>query len=206
MLYEDSLLILPDGKTIVGVNGQNDKTLIIEDITTNKATTFGKHEFTIQTLLYHKVTRSLFAGDFTGHVKQYKQSRGDLLFSLVKDYGDAGIGSLYSCAQVGGFGVFGGRHRSFVAIDILERRVCEGNLKSPFNCTYSLQVCHGLNQKVYLSLAGSLPSKSSTISDFLDVTELYNYKKEFRVLNEKQMQCFKGEVEKVKKSNDKDSL
>ena len=92
-----------------------------------------------------------------------------------------------------------------VVIDTHEQRLCYGKVKSPFYCTYSLEVCHGAGQKVYLSLGGCMTKYTSTVSDFLDVTEMYNYKKEFSVFNEKKMQSLKEEVEKSRKSIDKNS-
>ena len=106
-LFENNFLVLPDGKTIVGPDKNNQKTIITEDIITNKATIFGKHEGRIRTLLYDQVTQSLFAGDYCGRIKQYKRSSSTHAFSLVKDYGDVGIYSVYSSAQVGRFALFG---------------------------------------------------------------------------------------------------
>ena len=70
LYYQNSFLILPDSKTIVGVEGKRKQTLIIEDITTNKALSFGKHEDHITTVLYDEVIGSLFAGDYKGDIKQ----------------------------------------------------------------------------------------------------------------------------------------
>ena len=175
----------------------------MEDILNKKTTTFGKHEDIIQTLLYDKLTESLFAGDCRGHIIQYKRGSSDHSFSLVKEYGYTGIEAAYSSAQVGAFAFFGGQNHSVIAINIQDKRLCENKIKSPFCKTGFLQVCHGLDQKVYLSLGGMTPEYSSTVSDFLEVTEIYNYKKEFSVLNEKQMQP-KKEEEKVNKGIDKD--
>ena len=144
----------------------------MEDILNKKTTTFGKHEDIIQTLLYDKLTESLFAGDCSGHVKQYKRLSGNHPFTLVKDYGNVGIGEVYSSAQVGAFAFFGGQNHSVIAINIQDKRLCENKIKSPFCKTSFLQVCHGLDQKVYLSLGGMTPEYSSTVSDFLEVTEI----------------------------------
>ena len=98
---------------------ENEKALIIEDIVTSKAATFGKHEDNILSLLYDEVTQSLFAGNCTGRIVQYKRSSSNFPFTLIKDYVDLGIGALYSSAQVGRFVLFGGRNYSIAAIDIL---------------------------------------------------------------------------------------
>ena len=171
--YETSFLVLPNGRTIVGVDGETEKTLVTEDISTNKATAFGKHEDRICTLFYDKVTENLFAGDRSGHVKQYRRGCSDHPFTILKDHGDVGIGSLYSSAQVNGFCFFGGSDSSLVAIDIHGRRLYKGKIKSAYGWILSLQVCHGLDEKVYLSVSVDHPYYFFNNSDFLDVTEIY---------------------------------
>ena len=202
---ENSFLVLHNGRTIVGVELNTKKTLVNEDITTSKAVSFGKHEGRIQTLLYDEGSGSLFTGDCSGRIKQYKRGSSTHAFSLVKDYGNLGIEIVFSSAQVGGLALFGGSNHSLVAINIHERTLCEGQIKSPFYHTFSLQVCQGVGQKKYLSLGGTKSNYSSSVSDFLDVTEMYNHKKESSKLLKKQMQPTKKE-EKVIKSNYKDSL
>ena len=191
---------MPDDKKFMGVHKKSEKTLIIEDIITNKASTFGNHEDRIYTLLYHEVTQSLFAGDYTGRIKQYKGGASTHAFNLIKDYGKLGIGIVSSCAQVGRLGLFGGSKKYLIGINIYERTLCKGQIKSPFRYTYSLQVCKGVGQKVYLSLGGTKSNYSSSVSDFLDVTRMYNQKKESSKLLKKRMQPTKEE-EKVNYSS-----
>lgn len=174
--HKNSFLVLPDNKTIIGLDAKTKTTLIVEDINTNKAVSFGKHGSQILTLLYDKVTESLFAGDKEGHIKQYKRGKKTESFSLLKDYGNLGIREVHSSAQVGEFAIFGGYDFLIVAINIRERRIYQEKLRSPYWSTVSLQVCHGLNDKVYLSLGGSLRSSFSSVSDFQDVTEIYQMK------------------------------
>ena len=160
---------MPNSKTVIGIN---EKTLTIENIVTKKASTFGKLKGIFKTLLYDEVTQTLFAGDERGRIKQYRRGNCFCPFTLLKDYGRVGIGVVYSSAQVNGFAFFAGSNRSLVAINIHERQLCEGKIRNPFTNTISLQVCQGLDSKVYLSLGGSFPLYYSTISDFLDVSEI----------------------------------
>lgn len=157
------------------------------------------HKGTIQTLLYDEATGSLFAGDHTGRIKQYKRGNSHNNFSLVKDYGHVGIGAVFSSAQVGGLALFGGCDNYLVGISIREHDLVK-KIRSPFNYTCSLQVCHGVDQKVYLSLGGDEPDYSSFKSDFLDVTEVYHMQKESSEFTKKQIKP-KKEVEKVHKSD-----
>ena len=170
----------------------------MEDITTNKAVSFGKHEGTILTLLYDEVTESLFAGDKEGQIKQYKRSSSNYPFNLVKDYGNVGFERVICSAQVGQFALFGGFNRTLVAIDIQERSLFKNIRRSLFYFNFSLQVCHSLDNKVYLCLGGDDPKYSLNVSDFLDVTDMYNYKKQFTVVNENKIHSFKHS-KKIKK-------
>ena len=197
-LYENNFLILPDGKTIVGVDEKTEKILVTEDIITNKPVSFGKHEGRIQTLLYDEVTESLFAGDQKGYVKQYKRGSSNNPFNLVKDYGDVGIYSVYSSALVGRFALFGGCNFTLVAIDIQERRLFKNITRSLFLSTFSLQVFHNLDNKVYLSIGGYEPYYYLNVSDFLDVTKMYNHKKNLTESNQKKAKFFKH-YNKIKK-------
>lgn len=176
-IFENTFVVLPDEKTIVGVDTKIESTLVVEDMTTNKSASFGKNENYILNLLYDKVSETLFAGDSGGYIKQYKRSRKIEPFSLVKDYGNVGIQDVFSSAQVGRYAFFGGFDRSVVAINIDERQLCKGKIESPFESTFSLQACRGSRSKFYLSLGGANPDYISNTSDFLDVTGIYENQK-----------------------------
>ena len=169
--YENSFLVLPDGKTIVGVDGSDLKKLMIEDITRGNPSQIGTHDDWIQIVLFNSLTQSLLVWDFDGHVKQYKKVKGS--FTMVKDYGNVGVGEVLSSTIVGRFAIFGGNNHSLFVIDIYEQEVCKERLKSPFECTTSLQVCESMDSNVYLSFGGKRPEYSSDRSDWLDVTLLY---------------------------------
>ena len=166
-------MVLPDKKTIIGINAKKPSTLVVEDIKTNKATPFGKHGSEIFSLLYHNTTETLFAGDEGGHLKQYKRGKKTESFTLVKDYGDIEMGGVICSAQVGGYAVFGGYDSYLVAINIHQRSFCNGTIKSGFRFTYTLQVCCGLDDKVYLSFGGYNRDCFSGDPNILDVTGLY---------------------------------
>ena len=184
--YESKLIVLPDAKTIIGVNSSYPNKLMMEDITKGNPTKIVKHSHEILTLLFDSMTETLLVGDTSGQVKQYKKRKKSnfcgLLedsdsFKLLKDYGDVGVGWILSSAQVGPLAIFGGKQNSIVAINILEQRLCEGFIESPFRDTLSLQVCQGVDSNVYLSVGGEYPDYSLDVSDYLDVTRVYNLKK-----------------------------
>ena len=167
--------MLPDAKTVIGVDYSDKYKLMIEDITQGNPRQIGTHRSWISTVLFDSLTQSLLVGDNKGHVKQYKKLNQS--FTMVKDYGDVGLNSVLSSTIVGGFAVFGGDFYSLVAIDISEQRFCARLPKSPYLFTYSLQVCEGVGSDVFLSLGGTSPEYSSDATDFLDVTLLYKGQK-----------------------------
>ena len=89
--FENNFLVLPDGKTVIGPDAQNEDKLVMEDITTKEVSEIGKHGKFIYTVLYHEESRSLLVGDHTGHVVQYQKKEDSNSFTKVKDYGDVGI-------------------------------------------------------------------------------------------------------------------
>ena len=186
VFYENDFLVLPDAKTVVGADESDNKQLIMEDITQGDTTQIGTHSGFIQTLVFDKLTETLLVGDESGRVKQYKKIKKSTFFgflkesdsfTLVKDYKDIGVGQVLSSAQIGGLAIFGGANHSIIAIDISKQRLCTGVIKSPFEDTYSLVVCHSADSNVYLSIGGSDPKYSSNVSDYLDVTRLHNRSK-----------------------------
>lgn len=174
--HENSFVVLPDAKTIVGVKAINERILVMENIKTKKALTFGKYEGNICTLLYDKMTGSLFAGDDWGSIFHYKRgAQGN--FCLVKKYENLGIGSVKSTAQMGGlafFGDFGELDSSLILIDIHKREVCQQKKKIVYFRTFSLQVFPGQNKEMYLSLgANFFLYDYITIWDLLDEAQIY---------------------------------
>lgn len=175
--YENAFLVLPDNKTIVGVDAKTRVNLVVEDISTNKASFFGKHSDIILSLLYDKTTSSLFVGEYGGKIIQYQKERNNQVFNIVKDYGCLDLGGVNCCTQIGEYAIFGGDTHCLVAINIRERRVCEDKIESPYMFVASLQVCHSLSSKVYLSLGTDDPYICPEVPDILDMTLLYEKQK-----------------------------
>ena len=126
--YQDSFLVLPDGKTIIGVDGSTSNALVAEDVTLKQPVKFARQKEVINTLLYDPETRSLFAGDLDHHVVQYQRGLDESTFSIVKDYGDVDVGCVLSLSRVGGLLLVGGNDHEIVGIDIANKQVLKGHL------------------------------------------------------------------------------
>ena len=103
-LYENNFLVLPDGKTVVGADASNPSKLVSEDITTNTSRLIGTLSNTVYTVVFDPKSRSLFAGDHEGCLRMYQEKTTSGFFVLVKDFGNVGIGRIWSSTL--GFGVF----------------------------------------------------------------------------------------------------
>ena len=175
--YENSFVVLPDAKTIVGINKIDESTLIMENIKTKKAINFGIREGYLCTLLYDKVTGSLLTGDDWGIIFHYKRGGNQGNFCLVKKYENLGIKSVKSTAQMGGLAIlgdFGEWDSSLILIDIHKREVCQKKKKILYFPNFSLHVFRGQNQEMYLSLGANFFFYDYiTIWDLLDETQIY---------------------------------
>lgn len=168
MPYENDFVVLPDGKTIVGSDGTDPKKLMMEDITKKNPRQIMTHNKEIGTLLFDSLTQSLLVGDGNGHVTQYKKENGS--FTMVKEYGNVGVGGVMSHAQVRGFAIFAGDNRSLIAIDIKNQKLVKRYVETAYEFILSLQVCLTNNHRIFLTVSGWKPDFSSGKSDIFDVT------------------------------------
>jgi hypothetical protein len=173
--FDNMFTVLPDGKTIIGEDYDNYYMLVSEDITKNEkgaSTEIHKRQDNIYTMFYHEVSESLFAGGCDKKLVQYKKLKDSQSWILVKDYGDVGIGCIYSVEQIGNLLVLGGSNNKVIAIDCVNQKALEGTVDTAIICIHSLQVCELPNQEIYLSVSGEGMSYSDEKSDLYNVTDL----------------------------------
>lgn len=169
-VLENSFLVLPDAKTVVGRSVSDLKQVVLEDIATHQVVHLGKHSKLIRTFLYHHPTRSLLVGDNGGRIVHYQKVKKSGSFTRVKDYGDVEIGPVFSSAVAGDFGVFGGCNTSCLkVVDVLNQKLVEGKMRTAFKHVDSLQVCEVSDSKVVLSVGGRGPSYSGKVTDIFEV-------------------------------------
>ena len=77
--YENCLVIMPDQKTLLGVDNENLTDLIQEDISDMKSPiiTVNKHSNIIYTISFDAMTNTLMVGDYSSSCIQYKRRTDD---------------------------------------------------------------------------------------------------------------------------------
>jgi hypothetical protein len=163
--------VLPDGKTIIGVDSSDLKRLTCEDITDK-----GSESWTqipckgenIYAIYYEEVLRNLFVGDSSGVIVHFKQN-GGLDWNKVHNYGDLRIGSILSMGLVRGLLVFGGDKFKIRAINIVDKKILKGTLHTAIRSILSLQTCELEDNHVQLSVSGWDPNYSNLWTDIFRV-------------------------------------
>lgn len=195
--FENNFLILPDGKTIIGVESSTYKGLIMEDITQRSPVKIGVHSNYIRTVFYDQFSKTLFAGDENGHVIQYQRCEESGSFHLLKDYGNVGVGRIFCSAQVGGLAVFGGSNTySIMAIDISQQTVVQGCVETAIRYIDSMQFCRVSRECNLLSVGGRNASFSESSLNIFEV----------KLLNNKRFKFLESSLEGSCKSKHKDAL
>jgi hypothetical protein len=178
--YANQFLVLPDGRTIIGVDWRNKSKLLCEDILRNDpfgCTQIGSHLGWILTVYYSVVSRSLFVGDTAGTVVQYKPIGSYFDWHNFCNFGNLKIGQILSVAQTGDFLIFGGNDSDLRAIDIAKKEVLQGTLTTAFKYIHSLQTCELPDKQVQLSVTGSDPIKSDFLTDIFRVKPIKTMEK-----------------------------
>ncbi|MEL6803322.1 MAG: hypothetical protein AAFO91_05970 [Bacteroidota bacterium] len=220
MYYENSFLVLPDQRTVIGVDALDKRKLLMEDMTRQSPEVIGKFKYPIASVLYDQDTDSLFAADRSGHLTQYRKTATPRLFGLFKDavsfavskdLGNLGIGETFSCARAFDLAVFGGSEGSVAVVNIPERRLYKSKTKVGVGRALTLEVCPCTDSEVYLSVGGQA-SDSFGRPGILELGSLYQSCSQFTkvgaqqaddsVLKEKDriIASQKEEIEQLKKA------
>ena len=160
--YQNHFAVLPDNKTVIGVIYYNNqyKTIVSEDISKGNPLVLATLSCGVGSVLYDAAAGNLFASDGSGQIRQYQVRQNGASLGLVKNYGNAGIGSVYSSRLANGLAIFGGSKKAIIAIDIQNQRLFEGYIITAFSTIYSLGVCRVSKSKTLLSVSGASPGYS----------------------------------------------
>ena len=181
--YENSFGILADQATVIGIKydeSNRHSVLVQERIARHEAHSafsvikFGQHDNKINTVLVMQKHQSVFASDYNGNVIQYRLDHAGGTPTIVKNYGDIGIGWVSSSVAGRNLALFGGRYSRLVVIaadmqQMVTKKipVASGNIKSLSMCK-----SHVSNKKrrMLLAVCGIGADYSNRRSDLLDFT------------------------------------
>ena len=171
-------MIMPDQKTLLGVDGKTKKSLIQEDITCNKSPiiTLCKHDSIINTLSFNQSTDTLMVGDDSSTCVQYKRRGGD--WKIVRKFRNLGIGWVMSSKIINGnLCILGGWNSHIRVIDMGKAEVLGDPFHTGVQGIYSMQVSRVMmnqEEKYLLYLTGENLDWSKDRSNVYDVTHITN--------------------------------
>jgi hypothetical protein len=176
--YGKHFTVLPDQKTLIGVDKLDKKTLIMEDLTSDQPPVIiGKHSSFVYTLIFIEETNMLLVGDHGSNVIQYKLDPECNTWSIVKNYGNLGIFQVVSNTKIGQFVIFGGYGKSSLrVIDSNEMEMVGYPYETAIQNVLSLSICEVSPSQVYLSVSGSSSDYSKNCSNILDITKFLKEK------------------------------
>lgn len=166
--YENGFVFSEDGNHVIAPDATDMRRLRVENLTTNSSFCFGMHHKIVQTLIFDEDSRSLFAGDFNGHLVQYDLDLEAQTGGKVKDYGDLNINSIRSSFRFTGFVFFGGKS-AFRVLDLCSMEMLNGHIESAIKQIQSLQVCAVDRSRIFLAAIGFESHYSSYNSDLFDL-------------------------------------
>lgn len=182
--YENSFQILSDEATVVGIEYNDLKELIVlehldQDDPEYRPTVFRGSKNKINTLLLCEELDVLLAGDDDGTVVQFALSTA----TVTRDYGYLGVGGVLACARMGSLALFGGFDD--LAVLLLDKqRVFDVPMETAMGSIYSLRCCvvDGAEPRegprVLVTIDGKEPDYSSPKTDVFDATGLVRHFKE----------------------------
>jgi hypothetical protein len=173
--YENSFMILPDEKTIIGiVCGNNQNVMAMEDITNPGASVsiFGSGGNQIYSILPSKDFKFLFVGDHNGNLHQYNLDKISNKWTHAKNHGNIGLSHITSSTSFENLAIFGGCNSHIRILDMAKKQIFIGPFKTALKYVYSLQACRVSRSKVLLTAVGYDPKYSNSKSDLFDITEL----------------------------------
>ena len=136
--------------------------------------------------MYDKSTKSLFAGDASGQIVQFKRNDKNDSFRLVKNYGNVRINEVFSSVQVGGYANFAGYGGLMVVIDICKGQIYQIKQKKSFYAYERHESLPSFELKGLPICWGENPDPTSSLSQILDVTKLYKKQKKDIIQNFKE--------------------
>ena len=167
--------MLDDAKQLIGVDANDPRNLMIENVKNAKADKLKSNcsscKNFISTLVYDKGTASLYSGDNRGYLLQYKVDTTNKTFKKVRDYGKLGIGCIRSSHRFLNFVFFGGNKGKIRVLDLSTGKLLLGCLRTSIRLINSLQVCVKGPKHINLAVSGEEPTHFLHKIDLFDLTD-----------------------------------
>ena len=174
--FDDQFVVLDDAKHVIGVDANDARNLILENVENKKTDKFGWGRSSlnyIATLFYDDDTGSLYTGDTNGCLYKYKLDKTSKTNNKVKAYGNLGIGEIFSSHRFLQFVFFGGDQSKIRVLDLSTGELLQGHLETSIESIRSLQLCVKSPNEIYLSVSGSDNDYSDDKTDLFDVSALF---------------------------------
>ena len=173
--FENNFVVLEDAEHVIGVDEGNRSELILENLKSGSKVQFGERKSNdnfISTLVYDQESRSLYSGDFKGHLFQHKVDTSNLTCEEVKNFGDLGIESICSSARFMQFVFFGGSKGKVRVLDLSTGELLPGHIQTSIKYILSLQVCVKSATEIFLAVSGVNSDYSDDKTDLFDLSGL----------------------------------
>jgi hypothetical protein len=180
-------VILDGGNVFIGVNADNEKQIILEDIRNKKPPEIiVQHEHDVSSLLVNKALNILWAGDKNGNIFQYVLGPGNA-WKVQAKYSALGIGEVRCLSRFGNLLFAGGNDFDVCVINTSDKEVLPMTLKTAIQYTYSLQVCAVSPSETYLTVTGADPSYSDPRTDLFDVSKFQQLSSVKKIFSEPEL-------------------
>lgn len=175
-MFPNSLQIMADQKTVLGVQAsQNNSEIVMEDITTrSKGYSLKKiqlHGAFILNVLLDEKHSCIFVSGMDGRMMQYSLDFQGICGRVIKNYGDLKLENVFSSCLLGEGAVFGGKMGKLCFIDIETRRNLGNQFELAPTCILSIELCRvkkNSQSKALLTVSGIYCNPSKTY--VLDIT------------------------------------
>lgn len=165
---QTSFAVLNKGDTIIGIEKDSKKKLLIETFSNGKSQIFGERKRRISTIIYHESTNTLLVGGFDNKLIQYKQDEQSGKWIVYREFKDLDFGFIDAFVQVGNLLIFE-KYSKIIIFNVFSGKVIRKELiREKKYFIESLQVCHTNDSKFYLSIGKDYLDSLSHSSDFLD--------------------------------------
>ena len=172
--YENQFAVLNDAKHVIGIDPNDGKNLILENIENRKADEIGWSDSSrnlISTLFYDKNTGYLYSGDLYSRLCKFKVSTTSKSCERVKDFGEIGIGRISTSCRFLHFVFFGGSNYKIRVLDLSTGDLFLEHLETSIRSIWSLQVFVKSQDQIYLTVSGDYPDYSQDKTDLFDLTD-----------------------------------